>query len=73
MKVGKILLAIVLGIIALSIAWGLVTTVIGFLMGFLKTMLSLAIAVVVIGGLGWAILRLIGRKPLGSHNSEPLP
>lgn len=73
MKVAKVVLAIVLGIIVLSLAWGLVTAAIGLLVKVISGIVGLAIGVAIIGGLGWVILRLIGRKPLTGNKYESLP
>lgn len=73
MKVAKVIVAIVLGIIVLSLAWGLLTAAFGILIGLIKSIVGLAIGVVVIGGLGWVILRLLGKKSLTGGKYESLP
>jgi hypothetical protein len=73
MQVAKVLAALVLGIIVLMLAWGLVSTAIGMVLGLIKSIFGLAIGVAIIGGLGWVIIRLIGRKPLTGSKTESLP
>jgi hypothetical protein len=73
MKVAKVIVAIVLGIIVLSLAWGLLTAVFGVLIGLIKSIIGLALGVAIIGGLGWVILRLLGKKSLTGGKYESLP
>ncbi len=73
MKVVKVLLATVLGVIAVVMAWNLVTGIIGTLMSLVTTIFWIAISVAVIGGLGWAIMRLLGRKSLTGSKTQFLP
>lgn len=73
MKAAKLLVAIVLGVIVLILAWGLVTTVLSMVIGLIQSLVGLAIGVAIIGGLGWVILRLIGRRPLTGSHHESLP
>jgi hypothetical protein len=73
MKAAKLILAIVLGIVALMFAWGLVTAALSMVIGLIKSIVGLAIGVAIIGGLGWVILRLIGRRPLTGSHHESLP
>jgi hypothetical protein len=73
MKVAKVLIAIVIGIIAVTLAWGVLTAAIGMVIGLIKSIIGLAIGVAIIGGLGWVILRLVGKKPLGGNKYESLP
>ena len=73
MKVAKVVVAIILTIIAVSMAWWLLTSVFGLLFGLIKSIIGLAFGVAVIGGLGWVILRLIGRKSLSGDKYESLP
>ncbi len=73
MQVAKVVIAIVLGIIVLTLAWGLVTAAIGLVIGLIKSIVGLAIGVAIIGGLGWVILRILGRKPLAGSKYESLP
>lgn len=73
MKVAKVLLALVLGIVVVSLAWGLLSSALGLIIGLIKSLVGLAIGVAIIGGLGWLILRLLGRKPLGSNKTSSLP
>jgi hypothetical protein len=73
MKAAKVIIAIVLGIIAVAFAWNLLTGLISMIYGLITGLFALAIGVVIIGGLGWAILRLLGRKSLGGNKYEPLP
>ena len=62
MKAGKIILALVLGIIAIVFA----IKVIGGL-------LSLIWPLAVVGGLAYVIFRLVGRKSIGANKHEYLP
>ena len=73
MKAAKLILAIVLGIVVLMFAWGLVTAALSMVLGLIKSIIGLAIGVAIIGGLGWVILRLIGRRPLTGSHHESLP
>lgn len=73
MKVAKVVVAIVLGIIALMFAWGLVTSALGMIINVIRSIFGLAIGVAIIGGLGWVILRLIGKKSLTGNKYESLP
>jgi hypothetical protein len=73
MKVAKVIVAIVLGIIAISLAWKVLTGLFAVIYGLLTGLLGLAIGVVIIGGLGWVILRLLGKKSLTGGKYESLP
>jgi hypothetical protein len=73
MKVAKVIVAIVLGIIVLSLAWGLLTAAFGVLITLIKSVVGLAIGVAIIGGLGWVILRLLGKKSITGGKYESLP
>jgi hypothetical protein len=73
MKAAKVILAIIAGIIVLSLAWGLVSAAIGLVVELIRGIFGLMIGVAIIGGLGWVILRLIGRKPLAGSRHESLP
>lgn len=73
MKVGRVILAAILGVVVVVIAWRAVTGIMGLLMTLLSGLVGIAIAALVIGGLGWAILRLLGRKSLTGGNSQFLP
>lgn len=73
MKAAKFAVALVLGVIVLIMAWGLVTAALGMVIGLIKSIVGLAIGVAIIGGLGWVILRLVGRRPLTGSHHESLP
>ncbi len=73
MKVAKVLVAIVLGVLVVIFAWGVLVSALGLVMGFLRGIVGLAFGVAVIGGLGWVILRLLGKKSLTGNKYETLP
>lgn len=73
MKPAKVLIAIVLGIVVVALAWKVLLGLFGAIYSFITGLLALALGVAVIGGLGWVILRLLGRKPLGSNKTSSLP
>ena len=73
MKAAKLVLAIVLGIFVLFLAFGLVSAAIGVVVNLIRGIVGLVFGVAVIGGLGWLILRIIGRKPLTGSHHESLP
>lgn len=73
MKPVKVLIAIVLGVITVVLAWKLLVTLFGVIYGFITTLLGLALGIAVIGGLGWVILRLLGHKSIGSNKHSSLP
>ena len=73
MKVAKVIIAIVLGIIAISLAWNVLTGLFSVIYGLLTGLVGLAIGVAIIGGLGWVILRLLGKKSLTGNKYETLP
>ena len=73
MKVAKVLIALVLGIVVVWLAWTLVSSAFSFIIGLIQGLFGLLFGVAVIGGLGWLILRLLGRKPLGSNKHSSLP
>ena len=73
MKPAKVILAVVLGIVAIIIAFSILSTAIGWIIGVIKGLLGLAIGVAIIGGLGWVIIRLLGKKPITSSKREYLP
>ena len=73
MKPAKVLISIVLGVVVVTLAWGLLTSALGLIIGLIKSLVGLAIGVAIIGGLGWLILRLLGRKSLGSNKTSYLP
>ncbi|MCH7945455.1 MAG: hypothetical protein IIC73_05490 [Armatimonadetes bacterium] len=73
MKVAKVLATLVLGIVVVWLAWGLVSWAFVFIVGAIKTVVGLAIGVAIIGGLGWLILRILGRKSLSSNKTSSLP
>ena len=62
MKAGKIILALVLGIIA-----------IGFAIKIFGVILSLIIPLAIVGGLAYVIFRLVGKKSIGSNKHGYLP
>ena len=73
MKPAKVLIAIVLGVVTVALAWKLLVGLFGVIYTFITTLFALALGVAVIGGLGWLILRLLGRKPLGNKKTSYLP
>jgi hypothetical protein len=73
MKAAKFFVAIILGIFALFLCWWLVSAALAVVLGLIRGVVGLVFAVAVIGGLGWVILRLIGRKPLAGSHHESLP
>ena len=62
MKAGKIILALVLGVIAIRFAF----IVVG-------NLVNLIWPLAVVGGLAYVIFRLVGRKSIGSNKHEYLP
>ena len=46
---------------------------IGVVVNLIRGIVGLVFGVAVIGGLGWLILRIIGRKPLTGSHHESLP
>ena len=62
MKAGKIILALVLGVVA-----------IGFALKALGLLLHLIWPLAVVGGLAYVIFRLVGKKSIGSNKHEYLP
>ena len=73
MKPAKVLIAIVLGVVTVALAWKLLVTLFGVIYGFIISLLGLALGIAVIGGLGWVILRLLGHKSSGSNKHSSLP
>ena len=73
MKPAKVLIAIVLGVVTVALAWKLLVGLFGALYTLITSLLGLALGVAIIGGLGWVILRLLGRKPLGNKKTSSLP
>lgn len=73
MKVAKALLAAVLGVIAIVFAFQVIKGIIGTLMGLVTGLFWVAVSVAVIGALGWAIMRLLGRKSLTGSKTQFLP
>ena len=62
MKAVKIILALVLGIIAIRYAFVVVHNILG-----------LIIPLAIVGGLAYVIFRLVGRKSIGANKHEYLP
>lgn len=73
MKVVRVLLAVVLIVLAVVLAFRVLSSAIGIVLNLIFSLFGLVVAVAVIGGLGWAILRLLGRKPLGGGKTQILP
>lgn len=73
MKPAKVILAIVLGTVAIFVVWGVLSTAIVWIVGVIKGIFALALGIAVIGGLGWLILRLIGKKSITSGKHRSLP
>ena len=73
MKPAKVLLATVLGIVAVILAVKLLSGLFGFLVSLITGLVGLAIGVAVIGGLGWVVLRLLGKKSITSGKHRSLP
>ena len=73
MKPAKVILATVLGIVAVILAVKLLSGLFGFLVSLITGLVGLAIGVAVIGGLGWVVLRLLGKKSITSGKHRSLP
>lgn len=71
---GRTIGYIILGILGIMVAWWAVKFVFGLLIGVLGALLSVAIPLAVVGGIGYLIYRAVsGKKSLGSDHRSSLP
>ncbi len=71
---GRTIVYIILGILGIMAAWWTVKFVFGLLFSVVGALLSVAIPLAVIGGVGYLIYRAVsGKKSLGSDHRSSLP